>query len=333
VRTTALVAAVTAAACSRPVQTARTTLIAPPSQAEIDAGLAVDYRSCSPNLGWLFPGLGQLCLGKKPEAAVLSSLAAAEIGTAVAVGVTTDYDADGDGQPDPFQHPGVNLPASAVQDLWLLGLAHAWITGALARRELYAPPDTMADLVAAPFNLEVLKRPAVWAGVLGTLAVGIGVTLALSEDVDTDEVGDDPNLFGETVDGTYGYPLGGLAGAGLFLHVAPAEEALFRGVIQSNLARSMGQTQGWVVASLLFGLAHVPNIYALPEEDRKDYLLYGIPVITAAGFYLGWVYRSSDYSLAPSTAVHFWYDFLLTATEFALDPQHSIFAPSMMFTW
>ncbi len=328
-----IVAAVTAAACSRPVQTARTTLIAPPSQAEIDAGLAVETRSCSPSLGWLFPGLGQLCLGKRGEAAVLSSLAASEIGTALTVGVKTDYDADGDGEPDPFQHPGVSLPLAAVQDLWLYGLADAWITGALARRELYAPPDTMSDLLAAPFNLEVLERPAVWAGLVGALAVGLGVSFALADDVDTDEVGDDPNLFGETVDGRYGYPLGGLAGGGLFLHVAPAEEALFRGVVQSGLSRSMGQTQGWIAASLLFGLAHVPNIYALPEEDRKEYLLYGIPVITAAGFYLGWVYRSSDYSLAPSTAIHFWYDFLLTATEFVLDPQHSIFAPSMMFTF
>jgi membrane protease YdiL (CAAX protease family) len=329
----AALAAALAAACSRPVQTARTTLIAPPSQAEIDAGLAVDYRSCSPSLGWLFPGLGQLCLHKPGEAAVLSSLAASEIGTAVAVGVTTDYDADGDGQPDPLEHPGVSLPLSAVQDLWMLGLADVWITGALARRQLYAPPDSMTDLVAAPFNIQVLKRPAVWAGIIGALAVGLGVSLAVSDDVDTSDVGDDPNLFGETVDASYGYPLGGLAAGGLFLHVAPAEEALFRGVLQSNLSRSMGEAQGWVAASLLFGLAHVPNMYALPEEERKDYLLYGIPVITAAGFYLGWVYRSSGYTLAPSTAVHFWYDFVLTATEFVLDPQHSIFAPSMMFTW
>jgi membrane protease YdiL (CAAX protease family) len=322
-----------AAACSRPVQTARTTLIAPPSEAEIEAGFAYDDRSCSPSLGWLFPGLGQLCLGKKPEALALSSLAAAEIGTAVTVGVETEYDADGDGQADPLSHPGVAVPLSAVQDLWLYGLSDVWISGALARRAMYAPPDSMADLVAAPFNLEVMKRPAVWAGVLGTLAVGLGVSLALSDEVDSDQVGDDPNLFGETVDAEWGYPLGGLAGVGLFGHVAPAEEALFRGVIQSNLARSMGQTQGWIAASLIFGLAHVPNMFALPEEDRQDYLLYGIPVITAAGFYLGWVYRDSDYSLSPSTAVHFWYDFLLSSTLFVLDPQHSIFAPSMMFTF
>ena len=324
-------AAAAAAGCSRPVQTARTTLIAPPSEAEIEAGFAFDYRSCSPKLGWLFPGLGQLCLGKTAEGSLLAGLAAAEIGTAVAVGVETDYDADGDGQSDPFEHPGVSVPLAALQDLWLYGLADVWITGALARRERYAPPDTLADLTAAPFNLEVMKRPAVWAGLVGALAVGIGVSLALSDDVDSDRVGDDPNLFGETVDAKYGYPLGGLAAGALFMHVAPAEEALFRGVLQSGLARSMGETEGWLAASLLFGVAHIPNMFALPEEERTDYLLYGIPVITAAGAYLGWVYRSSDYSLAPSVAVHFWYDFLLTATVFVLDPENSIFAPSMMF--
>ncbi len=329
----ALAALAALAACSRPVQTARTTLIEPPTTAEIEAGLAVDYRSCSPNLGWLFPGLAQLCLGKKVEGGVMASLAAAEIGTAVAVGVATDYDADGDGQADPFEHPGVFLPLSAVQDLWVYGLSDAWITGALARRERFAPPDTLADLGAAPFNLEVMKRPAVWAGLAGALAVGLAVSFALSDDIDGDSVGDDPNLFGETVDARYGYPLGGLAAGTLFAHVAPAEEALFRGYIQSTSARTLGETPGWVVSSLLFGLAHVPNVYGLPEDERDEYLLYGIPVITAAGFYLGWVYRSSDYSLAPSTALHFWYDFLLTATEFVVDPQHSIFAPSVMFAF
>jgi membrane protease YdiL (CAAX protease family) len=329
----AAVAALAAAACSRPVQTARTTFIQPPTEAEIEAAWRLDDRSCSPNLGWLFPGLAQLCLGKKTEGAVMASLAAAEIGTAVAVGVNTDYDGDGDGQSDPLSHPGVVLPLTALQDLWVYGLADAWITGSLARRERFAPPDSAADLVAAPFNLEVMKRPAVWAGLAAALAVGIGVSFAIDGDDQSDSVGDDPNLFGETVDASVGYPLGGLAAGTLFTHVAVAEEVLFRGYIQSSSARAFGETPGWVAASLLFGLIHVPNMYGLPEEDRDEYLLYGIPVITAAGFYLGWVYKDSDYSLAPSTAIHFWYDFLLTATFFVADPQHSIFAPSVMVRW
>jgi hypothetical protein len=48
------------------------------------------------------------------------------------------------------------------------------------------------------------------------------------------------------------------------------------------------------------------------------------PRIPAAGGYLGLVYRWHDYSLAPPVALHFWYDFLLSAIGFALDPQDSI---------
>jgi membrane protease YdiL (CAAX protease family) len=187
----------------------------------------------------------------------------------------------------------------------------------------------MADLGAAPFNWQVMKRPAVWLGILGTLAVGMATTLALADDIDTDQVGEDPNLFGEVVDGRWGYPAAGGIGAVYFTHVAVGEEALFRGYIQSSLSRNSGENTGWVAASLLFGAAHIPNIYALPEEERGEYLLYGIPFITAAGFYLGWLYRDSGYALGPSTAVHFWYDLLLSAAVFALEPQNSILGTSV----
>ncbi len=318
-----LVASVTVAGCSRPVVTARLHHSEPRAAEEIDARVAVDHAACTPSLGFLFPGLAQLCLRRTGTGAVMASLAAAEIGAAIAAGVET-----GD-----VDHPAVALPLAAVQDLWVYGVVNALITGQLAAGELYAPRDTPADLVAAPFNLQVMKRPAVWAGLAVMLAAGIGVSIAIAdnEDFDPDRAGDDPNLFGERVNAAYGYPLGFAAGAGLFSHVAIAEEALFRGYVQSSMARARGETLGWVGASLLFGAAHIPNAFLLPEEDRAEYLLYGLPVITAAGFYMGWLYRESDYSLAPSTAVHFWYDLLLTSTFFVLDPENSLFSARLSF--
>lgn len=311
------------AACSRPVVTARLHHAEPRASEEIDARVAVDHAACPPSLGFLFPGLAQLCLRRTGTGAVMASLAAAEIGAAIAAGVDT-----GDAS-----HPAVALPLAAVQDLWVYGVVDALITRQLADGELYVPRDTAADLVAAPFNLQVMKRPAVWAGLALTLAAGIGVSIAIAddEDFDPDRAGDDPNLFGERVDAGYGYPLGFAAGAGLFGHVAIAEEALFRGYVQSSMARARGETLGWVGASVLFGAAHIPNAFLLPEEDRAEYLLYGLPVITAAGFYMGWLYRESDYSLAPSTAVHFWYDLLLTSTFFVLDPENSLFSARLAF--
>ena len=306
-------------ACSRPVVTARTSAIEPPAPEEIEAEIAVRGRACDPRLGFLFPGLAQLCLGKTAEGAALASLAAAEIGTAIAVAVETE---DG-------SHPGVALPVGAVQNLYVYGVADAAITSALAHRERYAPRDTLADLVGAPFNWQVMKRPGVWLGILGTLAVGLTATLALAEDIDTDEVGDDPNVFGEVMDGRVGYPVAGATGAVFFTHVAVGEEALFRGYIQSALSRNASETTGWVASSLLFGAAHIPNIYALPEEDRDEYLTVGLPIITAAGFYLGWLYRSSGYALGPPVAVHFWYDLLLSSVVFALEPKNSIIGTSV----
>jgi len=290
----------------------------PPAAEEIEARVTLDHAACSPQLAFLFPGVGQLCMRQTARGAVLASLAAAEIGGAIAVGVETG-DAD---------HPGVQLPLAAVQDLWLYGIVDAVLTRQLAAGERFVPRDTPSDLVAAPLNLEVMKRPAVWAGLTLTLALGLGVSIAISdeEDFDPDRAGDDPNLFGERMEPAYGYPLGFAAGAGLFSHVAIAEEALFRGYVQSAMSRWLGETQGWVVASLMFGAAHIPNAFVLPEEDRVEYLVYGIPVITAAGFYMGWLYRESGYSLAPSTAVHFWYDFLLSSTLFVLDPENSLFS-------
>lgn len=313
-----VLAAFAAAGCVRPVATARLSRLEPLAPEEIEARALVDRASCSTQLGLLFPGVGQLCLHQTARGAALASLAAAELGGAIAAGVETES----------TDHPGVTLPLAAAQDLWVYGLADAYITEQRAAAARFAPRDQPIDLVAAPFNLEVMKRPAVWAGIALTLAVGLGVSLALAEpeDLDPDRAGQDPNLFGETVDARAGYPLGFAAGAGLFGHVAIAEEALFRGYIQSSLARARGETTGWVGASLLFGAAHVTNALLLPAEDRVEYLLYGLPVITAAGFYMGWLYRESDYSLAPSTALHFWYDLLLTGTLFVIDPQSSIFS-------
>lgn len=309
-----LVCLLVTAACSRPVATARRSPAEPPSPRELEAAEAVRDAACSPNWSLLFPGLGQLCLGEVGKGVFLAGAGAGELTTVIAAAKAT-----GAG----LEHPAVALPAVALQDLWVYGAADAAITEALARGAPFAPQDTAADLVAAPFNVEVMKRPEVWAGLAAVLAIGIGATL-LVEDLDAGDAGSAPNLFGEEFDPAVGYPLGLAAAGALFTHVGIAEESLFRGVLQSGLARSSGEDAGWIIGSLVFGAVHAPNALVLEDPDeRRDYLLYALPVITAIGGYLGWVYKESDYSLAPSTAIHFWYDFLLTATFFVLEPKRS----------
>jgi membrane protease YdiL (CAAX protease family) len=123
----------------------------------------------------------------------------------------------------------------------------------------------------------------------------------------------------------------GAMGVAFFDQVAAAEEIAFRGLLQSGLARRYGETQGWLAGSLLFGLFHASNVVFLAPDQRVDYLVKSVPFITALGAYLGWVYRERGYSLSSSAAVHFWYDFLLEAVVFALDPKNSPLAVAVSF--
>lgn len=307
----AVVITLAVAGCSRPLAHARTERFQPPMPAEVAASERAASPRCNLALAGLAPGVGQICNGQEPEGIAMAALGAAELATGITVGLTEGWD-----------HPGAALPLLAYSDLWAYSLFDLRLDQDRAARARFTPQDTFGDLVAAPFNIQVLKRADVALGILGMLAAGIGISLAVDENLDRDAIGDDPNLFGKTIDGRVGYPIGLGIGAGFFEHVAIAEEVIFRGWLQSRWARS-GETRGWVGASLVFGGVHAFNIFALPREQWRDYLLIGVPFITALGGYMGAVYRRSDYNLATAVALHFWYDFLLSATFFVLDPQQS----------
>lgn len=310
------------AACGAPqVPRARLAVGEPASERELDAAERVRGRRCSGGIRLLAPGLGPLCHGKHVEGFTLMTLFTAEAVTAFSVARSEGFD-----------HPGAALPLVALQDIYVYSVIDPIIDEQLARQAPFAPQDTLGELVWAPVNPNVMKRTDVWAGILGMTALGLGVSLLVDEDVG-DGWGDDANLFGTQFAPVVGYPLAGAAFGGLFLHVAIAEEALFRGALQSGLARRWGETRGWLGGSLAFGATHSLNALALPEDQRRDYLLIGVPFITVVGSYLGLSYRWNDYSLAPPVAIHFWYDFLLSAAFFAMDPQGSPLSAMITVPW
>jgi len=197
-----------------------------------------------------------------------------------------------------------------------------------AARLTYVPQESLGELVRAPFSLEVLSRPSVWAGIAGSLAAGLLVGRLVDGPLSTQNFTKRPVLFGHEVNSGIGYPAAAAIGIVLFEHVAVAEESVFRGLIQSGWARSQGETPGWIYGSLAFGLVHASNILFLAPDQRISYLAVGVPFITVLGSYLGLAYRWSDYSLAPSTAIHFWYDLLIEAVGFVADPKNSPLAVS-----
>jgi membrane protease YdiL (CAAX protease family) len=243
---------------------------------------------------------------------VLTALTVAELGAGVAGSVLKGPDSSAAG-----------VPFLALADLFTLSIMDLSLENQRGARLSLVPQESLGELARAPFSGEVLSRPEVWAGIAGSLAAGILVSAAVDGGIDTHNAGKRPVLFGHEVNSAAGYPAAAALGVLVFEQVALAEEMTFRGVLQSGLARTQGETPGWLYASLIFGLLHSTNVVFLEGSQRLTYLAVGVPFITLLGSYLGLAYRWNQYSLGPSVAIHFWYDLLLEAASFVADPKNS----------
>jgi membrane protease YdiL (CAAX protease family) len=299
------------------MRSARVTAEEPPSERETEARERVAASQCNVRVGTLLPGYVQLCRGRTGEGALLAGLGIAELGTGLVAGAASG-----------FGTPAAGVPLLAFGDLVTASVMDAVLESQRAARLRFVPQESLSELARGPFSFEVLSRPSVWVGILGTLAAGVAVSRLIDGPISTQNFGHRPVLFGHTVNSVVGYPLAGAIGVGVFEHVAIAEETAFRGVFQSGWARSQGEDRGWVYGSLAFGLVHASNVLFMDSSQRLKYLAVGVPFITVLGSYLGLTYRYSDYSLAPPVAVHFWYDFLLEAIGFVTDPRNSPLALS-----
>ena len=89
------------------------------------------------------------------------------------------------------------------------------------------------------------------------------------------------------------------------LGIALAEETIFRGYIQLRLVSWMGETRGWVAASLFFAVFRFP---ALLASGDTAHALFGLLLIFGESLVAGWLMRKSGHVLAPALyrAVSIW---------------------------
>jgi hypothetical protein len=84
---------------------------------------------------------------------------------------------------------------------------------------------------------------------------------------------------------------------GIFLLTAWPEELLFRGLLQNCLSRTLSSdTAGWIVASVVFGFAHITNNGVFPNWRY-------VILATIAGIFYGRTWRKTN-SIFPSAIVH-----------------------------
>lgn len=98
----------------------------------------------------------------------------------------------------------------------------------------------------------------------------------------------------------------------LLFVVGPAEEYLFRGVLQRYLTGAFSTGGAVVWTAVLFTLVHVPNAaFTLPSA-----LLVSVPVWLAVGLAFGWLYETTGTLVVPAL-VHGLYDVAVFVVLFA----------------
>ena len=92
--------------------------------------------------------------------------------------------------------------------------------------------------------------------------------------------------------------------------VAPAEELLFRGIIQGRLRETFGPAGAITGASLLFGALHLANYVGPPAQ-----VFSGVFLITVTGAVLGYVYEKTG-NLAVPIAAHAAYNVVFSVVTY-----------------
>jgi membrane protease YdiL (CAAX protease family) len=161
------------------------------------------------------------------------------------------------------------------------------------------PTDSLADLSSAPFRWSVIKKPEVWGGLIGSLALATAVGyFFFPEKSEAPAAAAISNPW---------FPI-------VALPIGIGEESFFRGFLMPQFSEWTTPWGGIALSSVVFGAMHIPNAMGLEPEDRRSYYTASLPLITALGAYCGWL-THKNHSLKESVALHTWYDFAIFAVS------------------
>lgn len=300
--------------CGVPMRPARLSVAEAPSQREFESRTAIRSGACRPEWGWLWPGLGHLCLGETAAGATLATVGAGESSLLLYGLISHD-------SRTPFP-----MPAIAVRNLWTISGLDMLFRGQLADQRMYTPADTLGELFYAPFNYKVMTH---WT-VLTSLALSIGSALLESYlRVPTGHI-DRPRIVGVETTAAVGFTAAtGIYGA-FTEQVAVGEEMLYRGLLQSSFARECGQGCGYGIGAAAFAAAHIPNAFL--ADDPADYFQLSFPIVAVMGAYWGGMYYANDYSLAPNVAAHFWHNMIGLLAHYLRHPDSPAWLTPVVFS-
>ena len=199
----------------------------------------------------------------------------------VCVGVATMLVGRGEDEPSPARLLGAAVALGVLAGIWERGL------------QIQVPGGqhlSLAFLVAidlALFLLAVVRPLRTFDVGVGLSARDVGIALAAVAVLAVVAIPGGFALGFLSVESRWlGLAHGVARLIGLIVFVGLPEELLFRGTVQEALSRLWSPRTGWIAASIVFGLVHLPK-HAPPLNWR-----YAI-LAALAGLAYGWVYRKT----------------------------------------
>jgi len=268
----------------------------------------------------LIPGAGHLYLGDTGTGLTYMSLTAAFVAGGLEVERRND-----DLGPDAHEDE-VNVPLLVGQKVWEYSIfttaRSALAADGVDLRERRFDDTPTSQLLTAPFGRQALRLPVIAAGLLGA---GLAAAGAHHREGGLDDVRR-ARMLGNTYERDDATRLYMASAAAISLGAATAEEGIFRGLLQPYVQEDAGELKGrWLVAGA-FGAAHLVGV-------DGGLNVGGALFATAAGGYLGWLYDHDGARLAGPIAAHFWYDFMLMATSWAMDPEENALGIDVEFAF
>ncbi len=255
----------------------------------------------------VFPGLGHFYLGEVSQG--LKYLTAIP-GLIIGSNYFTEQ--------KPSQYEMSALLALTAQDMWAYNFYSAYRNARhLNKNANYQIPHKQTEfrhLFKAPFQKRFsLHGLTVLPMLLATVLGGSTILTSALEDSTLFDL-EESYVFDKSRNRFTGFVLGETQSLLISLNAGIAEEALFRGVLQSEFTNLFGKLPGLLMASSLFGLAHYDE--TLGDANRAGIVFRGL-----IGLYLGWIYQRNQYDLRQSVAIHFWWNFFIFSSSFIASPQ------------
>ncbi|MBI2383596.1 MAG: CPBP family intramembrane metalloprotease [Gammaproteobacteria bacterium] len=253
----------------------------------------------------LAPGGGHFCLGETEEGLAYAGTTAVLLGA----GQVLEHRNDELGRGDEVNTP--NLLALKTWELsFFTTFRSALETEGIEPREAGVDDTPLPRLALAPFQSAQLSDPYVWGAALaGALTAAYEARRASRHLGEVERF----ELLGGTFNRDDGAGLYGAEALGLSLAAAVGEEALWRGLLQTQMEAIFGAKYGLRTTAVLFGAVHTVKLDG--RFSWENGVAGGL-----AGYYLGWLFQQSDHRLARPIAAHFWFNAAAFLTALALDP-------------